>query len=114
MDIKQLARRPQLTELQVSTPEILEAVGEPIVFYMQDHMDLATYFEFYKLQQSQDMNQLMDLMRQVVRTSSGEPAIAPDELLPVDVAVAILFRINEYMGKSQAKVSTETNGARSN
>lgn len=110
MDIKQLTKKPQVISLVVDTPEILDLVGESVTFYMRDHMDLATYFEFYKLQQNQDMNLLMDLMRKIVLDSEGNPAIAQDEMLPVEVAIAILFKINEYMGKSKAKVSTATDG----
>jgi hypothetical protein len=110
MDIKQLACRPKLTQLEVNTPEIVELVGEPITFYMRDHMDLATYFEFYKLQQNQDMNLLMDLMRQVILDADGNKSISPDEILPVEIAIAILYKVNEHMGKSKAKVSVAPDG----
>lgn len=110
MDIKQLVTKPKVIELEINTPEIIEKVGDSIVFYMKDHLDLATYFDFYKLQQNNDMNELMNLLRRVVLDSEGNPAIGPDEILPVDITLAILFKINDHVGKSNAKASMSEPG----
>jgi len=103
MDIKKLITKPKLIQLEVDAPEIIESVGEPVVFYMMDYLDLGTYFEFYKLQQAQDVNELTNLMRKLVLDSEGKPAIAEDEVLPIEITLAILNKINEYVGKSKAK-----------
>ena len=104
MDIKKLTTKPKLVQLEVDAPEVIESVGEPVVFYMLDHLDLATYFDFYKLQQDQNINDLIVLMRRLVLDSDGKPAIAEDEILPVEITLAILNKINEFVGKSKAKV----------
>lgn len=115
MDIKKLTTKPKLVQLEVDTPEVIDAVGESITFYMLDHLDLATYFDFYKLQQDQNINDLIVLMRRVVLDSEGKPAIAEDEILPVEITLAILNKINEFVGKSKAKVEKkETGGTEQN
>jgi len=110
MDVSKLATKNQLVELEVSTPEIIESVGEPIVFWMKEHLDLGTYFDFYKFQQDQNINQLTDILRQIVLNSEGKPAIAEDETLPVEILLAILFKVNEFVGKPRAKVSDTESG----
>ena len=110
MDIKQLVQKPKLISIEVDTPEVVEQFGDTIIFYMKDHLDLGTYFDFYKLQQSEDVNQLTVLLRKIILDKDGNQAIADDEVLPVDITLAILFKINEYLGKSKAKVPTQSDG----
>lgn len=110
MDLKQLVTKPKVIELEANTPEIINIVGEPVVFYMKDHLDLATYFDFYKLQQNENINDLVKIMRQIVLDKDGKPAIAEDETLPVEIMLGILFKINDHLGKPKARASTSESG----
>lgn len=114
MDIKKLAQKSKLIQLEVDSADIVEIVGEPVVFWMQEHLDLGTYFDFYKFQQDQNINQLTDILRRIVLDSEGKPAIADDEVLPVEITLAILYKINEYVGKPRAKVSNTESGKAQN
>jgi hypothetical protein len=49
-------------------------------------------------------------MRELIRNEAGEPAIASDNILPVDLALASLTAINERLGKSRTKPSTQEAG----
>lgn len=110
MDVSKLTQKPKLIQLEVDTKEIVELVGEPVVFWMQEHLDLATYFDFYKFQQDQDINKLNDILRKIVLKEDGKPAVAADEVLPVEITLAILYKINDYVGKPKAKVSNTESG----
>lgn len=110
MDITKLVQKPKLIELQVDSKEVLDSIGEPVSFWMKEHLDLGTYFDFYKFQQDQNLNQLTEILRRVVLDSQGNPAIAEDEVLPIEVTLAILFKINDYVGKPKAKVSNTEGG----
>jgi hypothetical protein len=110
MDIKQLAQKSKLIQLEVDNADIVEMVGEPVVFWMQEHLDLGTYFDFYKFQQDQNINQLTDILRRIVLDSEGKPAIASDEVLPVEITLAILHKVNDYVGKPKAKASDKKDG----
>jgi hypothetical protein len=111
MDIKSLATKPKLIRLELDSPEIVEQYEEPIVFYMHDHLALNTYFEFYKLQQNQDVDRLVDLIKSIIKDSDGNAALEADQILPVDVTLAILYKVNDYLGKLGAKESTKELGA---
>lgn len=110
MDISKLVQKPKLIELTVDTQEVIDSIGEPVTFWMQEHLDLATYFDFYKFQQDQNINQLNEILKRVVMNKDGKPAIKDDEMLPVDITLAILFKINDYVGKPKAKVSDTEDG----
>ena len=49
-------------------------------------------------------------MKKMILDSKGKPALADNEDLPIDIAVAALNRIGEMLGKSLGKTSTPTTG----
>lgn len=110
MDVASLKLKPKLIKLEIDDKDIVEQYGDNVSFYMKDYMDLSTYFEFFKLQETQDFNQLVTLLRKVILKENGEVALLDDEMLPVDLTVAILNKINDYVGKSNAKAKTKKAG----
>lgn len=115
MDISSLSKKPQLEQLDITDEEIVKTYGESITFYMMDHIDVNTYFSFYRLQQEEDGELLNQLLRKIILKQDGKPALGPDEVLPVDITLAVLVRINENLGKSKSKAElTPTTGTQSN
>lgn len=111
MEIKQLAKKPQLTKLEITDSDIVETYGDSITFYMIDQFDINTYFSFYRLQQGGDSGLLNELLRRLILDSEGKPVLQDDEVFPVNLTLAILVRINDFLGKSNAKdTSTTENG----
>jgi len=103
MNIKEYARKPQLTEVVIDDEEIVKAYGEPITFYMMDFVKITTYFDFFRSQSENDGDRLNDILRKIILNAEGEPALGPDEILPIDICIAALTRINETLGKSKTK-----------
>lgn len=114
MDISKLAKKPKLVELVISDEDIVEKYGEPISFWMMDEVDITTYFEFYKLQQSQETGKLYELMRTLLKKSDGTACLADDEILPVNLMLAVLVRINDFLGKSEPNVAETETGSLQN
>jgi hypothetical protein len=103
MDISKLTKKPQLTKIEISDKDIVDQYGDIVSFWIIDEMDISTYFNFYKLQQSQESNQLNELLRSLILKEDGMPAIASDEILPVNLTLAVLVAINDFLGKSNTK-----------
>lgn len=110
MDISKFAKKPTLTKIVIDDDEIIQAYGEAIEFHMLDQMSISTYFDFYRLQQEQDSDKLNDLLRKIVLKEDGTPALSLEEILPVDLTLNLLVKINEFLGKSKTKTSTPTTG----
>lgn len=110
MDISTLSKRPQLVELVLDDEKIVETYGEPVTFWMMDQVGISTYFNFYKLQQNENDELLYSILRQIILNKDGKPAIAQDEMLPVDLIVASIVKITDQLGKSNAKMSTPPSG----
>lgn len=110
MDIKALAKKPELVKVILDNEELVESYGEPITFWMKDFVDINTYFDFFKSQGESEGQKLNELMRKIILNEQGDPAIAEDEALPIDIAVGALTKINETLGKSRAKSLTSKIG----
>jgi hypothetical protein len=110
MDISNLARKPKIVRFELDDKDFVETYGEPIVFYMQDHIGLGTYFDFHQVQQSRNDAELQAIFRQIIVREDGTPAIQADEVLPVNISLAILLKINEHLGKPEAQVSASKTG----
>jgi hypothetical protein len=108
--IKEFARKPQLIEIVLDDESIVKEYGEPITFWMTDYVDINTYFDFFKSQSGKDGQELNILMRKLIKNSEGEPVLADDEALPIDISVAALTKINETLGKSKTKSSMSETG----
>lgn len=106
MDITKLAKKPQLVKLDITDDDIVTSYGDTITFYMIDQMDISTYFNFYRLQQNENGDLLNELLRKLILKEDGEPALGEDEVFPVDLILAILVRINEFLGKSNAQTTS--------
>ena len=110
MDISNLAKKPKLTRLDITDEDIVATYGDTISFWIIDEMDVATYFDFYKLQQSQDATALNALIRKLILKEDGKPALAEDEIFPVDLTLAVLVKINDFLGKSKTKSAESETG----
>lgn len=110
MDIAELAKTPKLEELLINDQDIIDRYGESISFWIMDQMDVSTYFNFYKLQQSEDSELLNALLRKLILNKDGKPCLKKDEVFPVDITLSILVKINEFLGKSSPKTSTPVTG----
>jgi hypothetical protein len=111
MDIKSLARKPQLIEVVLDNEELINEYGEPVKFWMMDYVDISTYFDFFRSQGEGQGEELNTLLRKIILNAEGKPAIGDDESLPIDISVAALTKINETLGKSKTKSLIQNNGA---
>jgi len=110
MDIKDLAKKPELVKIVLDNEEIVKNYGEAVTFYMKDQVDLNTYFDFFRSQGEKDGDKLTEILRKLVLNEQGQTVLGPDDQLPIDITVELLVKVNECLGKSRTKSSTSTIG----
>jgi hypothetical protein len=110
MNIQQFAKKPELMKIEITEPSLVEAYEGPVIFWIYDSIDITTYFDFFKSQADGDGEKLNELVRKLIRNEHGEICIDEGHILPVDLAIASLTAINERLGKSRTKPSTQSNG----
>ncbi|CAB4178778.1 hypothetical protein UFOVP1634_13 [uncultured Caudovirales phage] len=110
MDISTLTKIPKLVKIEITDEEIVNRYGEVITFWMIDELGLDSYFKFYRLQQEQKTDELNELLRTLIRKADGTPAISTEQVLPVDLVLAVLVGVNDFLGKSKPKTSANKTG----
>lgn len=110
MDLRTLAKKPNLTKVIIDDEDILKEYNEPIIFYMYDHIDIITYFEFYRSQSQNDSNTFNKVIQKIILDENGQNLLNEGEVLPVDITLSILGKINEVLGKSKTRLSTQEVG----
>lgn len=110
MNIEKFARRPELVKITLDSADILEAYGDPIIFWIWDSVNISTYFDFFKSQADNDGEQINVILRRLILNEQGQPCIADDSILPIDIALEALTKINERLGKSKIKPSIQEVG----
>jgi hypothetical protein len=110
MDIKKLAKKPELIEVILDEDAIVKEYGEPITFFMKDFVDINTYFDFFRSQNQKTGDELAQLLAKIILNKDGNTVLGPDEAFPIDITIAALTKINEQLGKSKTKSSIQSNG----
>jgi hypothetical protein len=110
MDIKKLAKKPELIEIVIDDETIVKDYGESITFWMKDQVDINTYFDFFRSQNEKDGGELGQVLAKLILTKDGKPVLGEGETLPIDITVLALTKINETLGKSTARSSTQKVG----
>lgn len=110
MNIKEFASKPTLIEIILDNEDLVEKYGEPITFFTYDIVRMSTYFDFFNARSNSEFNNLDKMMKSMILDHNGNPVLAEDEDLPIDIAAAAINKIGEILGKSQSKASAKTIG----
>ena len=103
MNIKELARKPELKKITVDTPFVVEAYGEPLDFWMYDRQSVPTYLQLAQLKD--DHNQLFQIIKDIIMDENGLPVLKDGEMLPIDIMVPVLEAAIRELGNAQPQTS---------
>lgn len=110
MNINEYATTPKLLKLVLDSAELIEAYGEPIIFWTYDIVSLSTYFDFFNARNNSEFDSLNKIIKKMILLEDGSPAIKEGQDLPIDIVAAALSKIGEILGKSHSKPSTQLTG----
>lgn len=106
MNISELKLKPTLIKIVIDDEVIVKEYGEPICFYMFDHLDIKTYFEFFESHASNDTDKLLQIVSMIIKNEDGSMVLTDGYQLPVDIFAAAVVQIGQQLGKSKTKNST--------
>lgn len=109
MDISSFAKKPELIKITLDDEEIREKYGD-VFFWTYDAIDINTYFDFFRSQSDKDSETLNKMLKKLILNEQGVSTLKEGEILPIDLTLAALGAINEELGKSTTKRSTQEAG----
>ena len=99
MDITKLAQKPQLIEITLDKPDLVERHGESIVFYTWDRVSTDQFVKLASIDEKAGAAQMVDMLKDFVLDKAGNPVLTDGHTLPMDILVAALESISERLGK---------------
>lgn len=106
MDITKFTQKPQLVEVIIDDPEMIEKYGDSIKFHTYDTVKLTTYFAFFESRVNGEYDRLEKIMRNLILDKDGKEIVKEDETLPADIFTQAILKIGEILGKLPSKTST--------
>lgn len=108
MNIQDFKIKPKLIDITIDDETIIEEYGDSIKFHMYDHLDLTTYFKFFKAQSEGNTDELLKIVKTIILDEKGKKVMTEEYELPVDIFTNAVVKITEHLGKSGTKNSTPT------
>lgn len=98
MKLEALAKKPQLVELTIDTPEIVEEFGEAITFWTWDRQPLPVFMKLASISQ-ENASSVVDAIKELVLDEKGKQVINNETSLPSKVMMAVITKVLETLGK---------------
>jgi hypothetical protein len=107
MNLETLLSEPQLVEIKITKPEIVEKHGEEITFWIYDRQDMDTYMQLAKLSGEGSLSQVAEITKQLVRNKKGELILQGKAQLPPDIMMAVIEEAVKNLGNLIAQTSAD-------
>jgi hypothetical protein len=98
MNLKDLAAKPQLIKLSLEDEDIVATYGEPLDFYTWDRQPMDVFLRV-AASDRQDFGELVDVLKNLVLDSEGNPVMKDGMVLPSRVLVATFTKMVSVLGK---------------
>lgn len=98
MNLKDLAQKPTLIELKVTEPAIVEKYGDELSFYVYDRQPIDVFAKLATMQEANPL-EFTDMLAQLILDAEGNPVMADDKILPIDVLTEAVKLIGDTLGK---------------
>ena len=98
MKLKDLAAKPQLTEVIIDDEKIVEEYGDSLSFYIHDRLPIEKYTHLASLNQ-EDIGAIYEVVKDLILDENGMPVMSEGNVLPINVMTAALLKVTENLGK---------------
>jgi len=98
MNIKDLAKEPQLIPLTIDDEKIVSKYGEAITLHIYDRQPLDIFAKLSVINED-NATEIAKLVEGLILDEQGNKIVSGKNTLPIDVLVAAMGAISEVLGK---------------
>jgi hypothetical protein len=106
MDLKSVAKKPQLQCIKLDSDQILNTYGEPLEFYMWDRFSMTDYMKISSIDQK-DTSGMLAVVYDLVCDAEGNTMLDEDDQLPPAVMVDMINAVVDHLGNLAGQTSTK-------
>lgn len=105
MLLETLLKEPQLIEIKLDKPDLVERYGDAITFYIYDRQDMDTYMQLARLSGDGNLTEVAEVTKAIVRNKKGELILQGEATLPPDLMMAVIEEAVKNLGNLIAQTS---------
>jgi len=98
MQLKDLAKEPQLIKIVLDEPAVQKEFGEPVEFWTWDRQPMATYLKMANIS-AENTEEMFAVIRELVLDESGAQILDDKNSLPTTLLLKVLNTVVEKLGK---------------
>jgi len=105
MNLSELAKEPKLTKVTIDDSQLVEKYGENIEFWVYDRVDMSTFMKLANLEGKQQMEEVVDVMKNLILDEKGKAIINDKNILPNDVMIKAVEKTVVALGNFATQTS---------
>jgi len=105
MNLSELAKEPKLTKVIIDDEPLVKKYGEAIEFWVYDRVDMSTFMKLANLEGKQQMEDVVDTMKELILDDKGNRIINDKNILPNDVMIKAVEKTVVALGNFATQTS---------
>jgi hypothetical protein len=98
LKLTQLASKPQLIKVTIAKPEIVEAYGDELEFWIWDRQPIDQFIKMATTG-ADNYGEMIRMVNDLILNEDGSKVIKEGEALPNDVMITVIGAVVERLGK---------------
>jgi hypothetical protein len=98
LKLTQLASKPQLIKVLINKPEIVEAYGDELEFWIWDRQPIDQFIRMATTG-NDNYGEMIKMVNELILDEDGAKVLKEGEALPNDVMITVIGAVVERLGK---------------
>ena len=98
MKLKDRAAEPKLIKIHLDSEEVIEQYGEALEFWTWDRQPITNFIKMANMN-SEDMDDIMKVVRRLVLDEDGTEILTETSVLPNKIMLQVVQKVVEGLGK---------------
>lgn len=98
MKLKDIAAEPKLIKILLDSAEVIEEYGEALEFWTWDRQPITNFIKMANMN-SEDMDDIMKVVRRLVLDEDGTEILTETSVLPNKIMLQVVQKVVEGLGK---------------
>jgi|TARA_R110000803_G_scaffold40893_1_gene88089 hypothetical protein len=98
MQLKDLAKEPQLIKISLDDEDTVKEYGEPVEFYTWDRQPMSVYLKMAQID-SNNTSEIFETLKNLILDEDGKSVLEENTGLPAAVMIKVLNTVVETLGK---------------
>ena len=98
MKLSELAQKPKLEKITITSETLVEKYGDELDFFIYDRQPIDIFTKLADVTEG-NATEYMVILKDLILNEDGEPVMSEEKSLPIDVMTEAMKLIGDHLGK---------------